>query len=375
MSKKAQKRGVILFTVTCGLLLLLLSSTGFCQELPSIKYWAWVDGGFLWAAAIVEKPGSAFSASTQDRASWMKEARWGVMTHYLADWIARSANETMSAEKWNNLVDNFDVEGLAEQIKSVGAGYHILTIGQNSGYYLAPNATYDRLVGIQPSKCSRRDLVADMYEALHKRGIKLIVYLPAGAPGGDPVARKALEWQAGAHRNREFQIKWEQVIREWSLRWSNKIAGWWFDGCYWPNAMYRSAEPPNFASFAAAARAGNPDSVVAFNPGVVDRILSVTPYEDYSAGEIDQPDRMMIRRAVNGIVDGVQVHVLSYLGARWGMGLPRFSEEQVVTWSRKIASSGGVITWDVPVQRNGLISQPFIDQLTAVGKALRENRR
>jgi len=47
----------------------------------------------------------------------------------------------------------------------------------------------------------------------------------------------------------------------------------------------------------------------------------------------------------------------------------------VVTWSRKIASSGGVITWDVPVQRNGLISQPFIDQLTAVGKALRENRR
>jgi hypothetical protein len=68
--------------------------------------------------------------------------------------------------------------------------------------------------------------VGDMYEALHKRGIKLIVYLPAGAPGGDPVARKALEWQAGAHRNREFQIKWEQVIREWSLRWSNKIAGW-----------------------------------------------------------------------------------------------------------------------------------------------------
>jgi len=26
--------------------------------------------------------------------------------------------------------------------------------------------------------------------------------------------------------------------------------------------------------------------------------------------------------------------------------------------------------WDAPIQRNGLISQPFIDQLTAVGKAL-----
>jgi len=28
-----------------------------------------------------------------------------------------------------------------------------------SGYYLAPNAACDRLVGTRPSKCSRRDLV------------------------------------------------------------------------------------------------------------------------------------------------------------------------------------------------------------------------
>jgi hypothetical protein len=29
-----------------------------------------------------------------------------------------------------------------------------------------------------------------------------------------------------------------------------------------------------------------------------------------------------------------------------------------------------VVTWDVPVRRSGLIAQLFIDQLTAVGKAL-----
>jgi hypothetical protein len=313
---------------------------------------------------------SALAADAQDRAAWMKEARWGVMTHYLADWIARRENMKMSIAEWNSLVDHFDVEGLAKQIESVGAGYYLITIGQNSGYYLSPNATYDRYVGIQPSKCSRRDLVADLCEALHKRGIKLMVYLPAGAPGGDPVARKALEWQQGAHRNREFHLKWEQVIREWSLRWGKKVVGWWFDGCYWPNTMYRSPEPPNFASFAAAARAGNPDSVVAFNPGVVDRALSITPYEDYTAGEINELDRAMIRRAVNGIVDGAQVHFLSFLGQTWGTGSPRFTTEQAVAHSRKIAGSGGVITWDAPIQRSGLISQPFIDQLTAVGKAL-----
>jgi hypothetical protein len=73
---------------------------------------------------------------------------------------------------------------------------------------------------------------------------------------------------------------------------------------------------------------------------------------------------------VDGRHDGVQVHVLSYLGRRWGMGPPRFSTEDVVRWSRERTRNGGVLTWDVPIQSNGLISQPFIDQLNAVGKAL-----
>ena len=103
---------------------------------------------------------------------------------------------------------------------------------------------------------------------------------------------------------------------------------------------------------------------------MVPRILSITPHEDYTAGEINDPNRVEIRRAVGGKIDGAQVHILSFLGETWGMGSPRFSTEQVVAWSRKIAKAGGVITWDVPIQPSGLIAQPFIDQLTAVGKAL-----
>ncbi len=134
--------------------------------------------------------------------------------------------------------------------------------------------------------------------------------------------------------------------------------------------MYRHPEPPNFASFAAAARAGNPDSAVTFNPGVYNRLRSLTPYEDYLAGEINEPNAVDLRRAVDGRHDGVQVHVLSYLGRRWGMGEPRFSTEDVVRWSIERTRNGCALTWDVPIQRNGLISQPFIEQLTAIGKSL-----
>lgn len=304
-----------------------------------------------------------------DRANWMKRAKWGVMTHYLADWQTQVHNLNMSVDEWNKLIDNFDVEGLAEQLKSVGASYYQISIGQNSGYYLSPNPTYDKLTGIQPSKCSRRDLVSDLYKALNKRGIRLMVYLPSGAPAHDKVADAALEWRDGPYPNREFQVKWQQVILDWSQRWGDKVSGWWFDGCKFPNSMYRFVNAPNFASFAAAARAGNPNAVVTFNPGVYYRILSLTPDQDFTAGEIDKPDLMKIRHAADGKIDGAQIHVLSFLGQKWGMGTPRFTTDQVVGYSQKIWAVGGAVTWDVPIDLNGKIAQPFIDQLSVLHKA------
>jgi hypothetical protein len=333
-----------------------------------------VPGVLAGAALVIAQAasGEAFdeAQASQPRSAWMQQAKWGVMTHYLFDWIAREHGLAMDPERWNGLVDGFDVEGLADQLHAVGAGYHILTLGQNSGYYLAPNPTYDRLVGIHPSRCSRRDLVSDLSAALRKRGIRLIVYLPSGAPNGDAVAREALQWQNGPHPNREFKEKWEAIVRDWSLRFGDRIDGWWFDGCYWPNTMYRTPDTPNFATLASAARAGNPASVVAFNPGVVPRILSITPHEDYTAGEISDPATLSMRRTADGRIDGAQLHVLSYLGRTWGLGAPRFPTEAVVGWSRDVRKERGALTWDVPVEPGGRLSAPFLEQLRAVGEAL-----
>jgi hypothetical protein len=314
-------------------------------------------------------PLGAQDRAAQDRAAWMRDARFGVMTHYLADWIAQTTHEPMTVERWNSLVDGFDVERLADQVKSTGAGYYVISIGQNSGYFLASNAVYDKLTGITPSKLSHRDLVAALAEAMTKRGIRMMVYLPSGAPAGDKSADAALEWRNGPYRNKEFQQKWEQIIREWSMRWGKKVSGWWFDGCYWPNIMYRG-EAPNFGTFAAAARAGNPDSAVAFNPGVIHRLISITPFEDYTAGEIDDPEKISIRRAADGKQDGAQLHVLTHLGEQWGKGAPRCTAEQAAEWSKGVVKQGGAITWDAPVDPGGRLPEAFVERLGAVGKAL-----
>jgi hypothetical protein len=152
------------------------------------------------------------------RAAWMQDLRycWGVMTHYLADWQARDNKLVMTVALWNKLIEIFDVEGMAKSLESVGAGHYQLSIGQNSGYYLSPNPVYDKITQIQPSKCSGRDLVADFLRPLRKRDIKLMVYLPSGAPGQDKAAVAALEWTNGPYPNKTFQSKWEKVINEWS---------------------------------------------------------------------------------------------------------------------------------------------------------------
>jgi F5/8 type C domain len=300
-------------------------------------------------------------SAAKHKTDWFQAARWGVMTHYLVD-------NNVSAQEWNDRVRKFDVSGLAKQLKSVGAGYYMITIGQNSGHYCAPNTKYDRHTGIVPSKCSTRDLVSDLYNALNPLGIKLMVYLPAGAPAQDSVAVNKLAWTNGAVRNQQFQVKWESIIREWSLRWGKKVSGWWFDGVYWPKEMYEHSQAPNFRSFAAAAKAGNPDSIIAFNSAIKYQypLVNVSSYEDYTAGEMNEPLGV---ECESRWVGKSQLHILSYLGTNWGSGVNRYSNQQVVKITNSLNKCGGVVTWDVPIKANGQIVQSFVNQLMALKNA------
>jgi hypothetical protein len=321
------------------------------------------------------------------RTDWFHAARWGVSSHYLADLASNTQAINLSPDEWNRQIDAFDVEGLADQLAAAKVGYYMLTIGQNSGFYLSPNDAYDRFTGIQPSKCSRRDVIAELAAALDRRGIPLLAYLPSGAPTTDPTACSKLQWEwgfEGGHplegkrtgkRLREFQVMWEEIIREWSLRWGSRVKGWWFDGCYFADEMYRHPDAPNFHSFAAAARAGNPDSLVSFNPGIM-----LTPHsaaEDFTAGETNEPGELDCRDRWVVAPDGhrEQYHVWSFLGKFWGALPLRYTTAQAYLHTRRIVDHGGVFTWDVPIQKDGRLPAEAAGQLAELGKALREADR
>ena len=325
------------------------------------------------------------SSMTEDstlRTDWFHRARWGVSSHYLADFASSTAGADLLPNEWNRQIDAFDVAGLADQLAAAKVGYYLLTIGQNSGFFLSPNATYDRLVGRTPSRCSRRDVMMELAVALEKRGIVLLAYLPSGAPAADPLACEKLGWEWGykggwpngwrdelrtGKRLVEFQLRWEAVIREWSLRWGRLVKGWWFDGCYFADEMYRHTDAPNFHSFAAAARAGNPDSIVAFNPGIMLEPHSAA--EDFTAGETNEPEKLVCPGRWVVAKDGhrEQYHVWSYLGNNWGAMPLRFTAAQLQCLTRNITDHGGVFTWDVPIEKSGRLSSEAADVLVDLG--------
>ncbi|MBU0606597.1 MAG: hypothetical protein KKI08_01870 [Armatimonadetes bacterium] len=335
---------------------------------------------------------------------WFRDAKWGVFVHYLAGLPSADQPEGTTPESWNERIDALNVDGLARQLAEVQAGYFFITLGQNSGYILSPNATYDSLVRRDPSRLARRDLVADLIAALEPHGIPVMVYSPAHAPALDRLAVEGLKctptWDASCWqlkpgtyliegevdtRLTEFQRNWEAILREWSLRWGKGCRGWWFDGCYKADLMYRSSDEPNFRSFAAAVKAGNPDSLVAFNPGVKVPVICYTEHEDYTAGEVagEFPvlmDSMWGRERkpeqywgmpIERFVDGAQYHLLTFMGPYWCRGVPRFPDELVIGYTKHINSLEGVISWDVPTHESGLIPEAFMAQLRALAKATR----
>jgi alpha-L-fucosidase len=292
---------------------------------------------------------------------WLKEAKFGVFVHYLGE-----------GSNWNERVESFNVKKFAEQIQQTGAGYIIFTLGQNSGYYCSPNATYEKYAGYKTGqRCSKRDLPMEIAEALAEQGIRLMLYLPSRSPQRDKQAMAGLyDIHEQQPAPQEFTKRWSEVISEWSLRYGKKISGWWFDGSYNTAGWDDLSKPYNWNTWAAACRAGNPESILAFNPGTrIDKAFSaLTGQQDYTAGE---QNKFQVTPKTNLAPKELQWHILSFLGTRWaGKDGPTNSDEYMIDYVRKVNSFGGIVTIDVNVSGDGTIYEPHIRQLIAIGKEI-----
>ena len=317
---------------------------------------------------------------------WFCAAKWGVFAHY---------GPKAGHEGWEEQINAFDVDTLVEQLASTGAGYFFITLSHGHGMFCCPSKVYDDLLEVSgpESRCSTRDLISDIADALEPHNIRMMVYLPSGAPGGDPYAVKKLRWIEGqtlgwgiegntvreGRRPIEFMRKWEAVIADYSKRWGKKVHGWWLDGCYWPEHIYRHDDEPNYKSLAAAVKAGNPESLVAFNGGLETPILTHSEYEDFTAGEVGHLLPLGTRQTsgrlnpIRRFMDGTQYHILTHLGEHWGNNPPRLPVELVIGYTKYVTGHRGVVTWDAGIEANGHLRKDHLAQLVALGRALKED--
>lgn len=310
------------------------------------------------AVALVLQASLGLAQPTPSRADWLNDARLGVFMHVLP----------ASGEDLEKL-ERFDTEGLAAQIASTGARYLVLTLGQNSGYFNAPNAAYDRRTGYRPGeRCSKRDLPLELHRALQAKGIRLMLYLPCQTPNQDRRAQKAFGVAEGPKDqpiDARFARRWAEVIAEWSERYGARVAGWWFDGGY--DSVGFDEEIAGI--YAAAARKGNPAAIVTFNPGV--KLVRHTRAEDYTAGELNEPFGFV---PTSRFVAGSQWHALTFVGTRWGARDTRFASGRWQEWFREVVAGGGAVTldvgpnWDPKAGPIGSIAEAQLAQVRALGR-------
>ena len=300
---------------------------------------------------------------------WFRDAGYGIMVHYLKPAIAPEGG----ALEWNEAVNSFDVELFANQANEARVGYVMFTLGQNSGYYCSPNATFDSIVGVKPGElCSTRDLPQDLIKALKKYNIPLILYLPSNPPVRNKLVSEKFKYpfKKDSATSQYNQPILENMIREWSLRYGEGARGWWFDGLYSWNAIRSTRMDMSFkhniSTHTLAAKAGNKQSIVTYNYGFGE-IQVNTPYCDYSSGEKKTIDEFPSKRWVE---DGVQWFLFTYLGEKWGGKGQQFETEDLVSKAEKIVKNEGVLCLEVVTDATGKILPHHLEQIKAVGAAL-----
>lgn len=341
------------------------------------------------ALVILHAPCLAGSGDTR----WMVQGRYGVFLHYqYRILLGRSiktnphfpSSSRISAEEWNRFVDGFDVKRFAEQMAQARVGWVIFCIDDHYfGWSCSPNNTFSEFTGYAPGqKCSRRDLIMDLADALSARGVKLICYF-AGLNGymREPKVLAGLMDGTGRGEFNELRPPSAEcrrrrlaVLKEYAERYRGKIAGWWFDGI--ERDTYAD-EPDGWQTIDAIVHSTNPKAVIAFSYGRDEQACLCKGVDDFTGG--DTWSKQDLRRLTPEHLpapQGILWHGKIYCGNIYhGQGdACQFSDEELIDWIKTCNRQGGVCTLDWPFDpKTGLLKDFGLAQLKRVARAVRGN--
>lgn len=202
-------------------------------------------------------------------ASWMIAGKYGLFVHWSP--LGYPLNGDQQRAQWHEkAVDMFDVKVFADAVERTGAAWMIFTMTHGKFYWPGPSDAVDKIL---PGRTTKRDLIDEIIAELDRRGIRALFYLHNCASGNeDPEWSKAVGAQdADTVR---FGDNVETILRESSLRYGKKLAGYGYIDCSFANDY--PLDPP-WERWARAIKAGNPAAVVGFSS---QRGPTVSPFSE-----------------------------------------------------------------------------------------------
>jgi hypothetical protein len=319
----------------------------------------------------VQKSLSARGAKERVSASRMISAKYGLMFH----WTSQSMPREGPPLSYCDAVRNFDVDQFAKMVSETGAGFVVFTTSHAGFYFPGPNPVIDSIL---PGRTCPRDLIGDMADALDHYHIQLELYFH---PGHDDSP-----WWQRTHFDDEdksayFQ-QWRAIISSIGNRYGKKLAGWWFDDAAFTYYPFN----PDWEQMSAAARAGNPDRVVAYNSWILPRL---NDFYDVYTGENGSWDTKFedltflpvggTGRYSGGPQAGLQAEITVIVNDSWGhfkrdqpISSPRLSEDEFVSKLKDAISRKAVPLLDVEVYQDGTISPQTLQWFQAARKVIRD---
>ena len=284
---------------------------------------------------------------------WFVKEGYGLMFH----WTSQSVGRDGFIKPFDLAVADFDLDAFVTMVESTGAGYVLFTVGHAEPYCPAPLTSWEKY---HPGHTTRRDLIAEMSDALRVEGIKLMCYFPTHV-----VAKR------GQVDGKTFEMINHDVMTEFGQRYGEKVLGYWFDGWY---QCFEEYPDVSFPDFFKACKAGYPDRLIALNSWVYP---AVTEWQEYWAGENASP----VKIPRNGTYErgpgaGLQFQSLLIMEPYWvqkktEMPDPRFTIDKLSSYIKDCMENGGVVTINLGIYQDGTIGEKSLEVMQGVRKRIR----
>lgn len=287
---------------------------------------------------------------------WLNKAGYGVMFH----WTSQSVNKDGTQKPYEQAVKDFNLNAFVNMVTSTGAAYVIFTIGHAKPFCPAPIKSWENY---HPGHTTKRDLIAEMADALSAKGIKLLCYFPTHVIAK---YKKATE--------KEFTEMNKNIITEFGERYGKKIAGYWFDGWY---QCYEEYPGFSFNDFFKICKTGNPDRIIALNSWIYP---PVTEWQEYWAGETASPVELPVAGTVErGPGKGLRYQALLIMEPYWvqekaEMPDPRFTADKLSEYIQNCKKNGGSVTINLGIYQDGTVGTKALEVMKEVRRSIQTDR-